>query len=91
MGRNDENEDFNWDEDVNYDDSGMNWISEDDIVNTEESSLLIISSNAIDLLVVGLAHYKRDYDVLVEPLGIAKTTSIVQRTKSNCYDVIFCR
>lgn len=67
----------------------MDWIDENEIKNTEKNSLLIVSSNAIDILVYALNIYKRDYDVLVEPLGIIKTTSFLQQTKSS--DVIFSR
>lgn len=77
------------DEDDYGSDLGINWMTNEQIENTEKNSLLITSSNAFDLLVVALDHYQRDYDILMEPLGIVKTTSCMQRIKSS--DVIFCR
>lgn len=41
------------------------------IFQNESSYVMIPLSNAFDILVQVLDYYKRDYDILEEPLGIA--------------------
>lgn len=47
----------------------VNWIQYPEILEIETSLLIIISSNYLDVSVAVFELYKRDYDILEEPLG----------------------
>lgn len=48
----------------------IDYLSLEDIETEATSFLVIPATNAFDIVVQILGYYKRDYDILEEPLGI---------------------